>query len=423
MTRARSETRLPGRWLFLARVGWTAVVIATLGLFVVGAPGFFAELQKTCAGATCERWLLSPEQTRGLEAIGLSLGFYAAYKIVLEALFVLSFCVVAAVIFWRRASDWMALFAAIMLVAFGGNVFIDTKHALAEGSPFWFWSVTFMDFLGSAALFVFFYLFPDGRFVPRWTRWAALGWGVLNVVGYFSPRNFFLNEQGVIFPIQAFAFFLSVFGAQVYRYWRVSGPVQRQQTKWVVFGFAASITGLFITVLGEVLLRGSLAANVYGGVFEIIGLTGFHAFLLLIPLSIGIAILRHRLYDIDLVINRTLVYGSLTAALVFVYVGSVAGLQRLLSPVVGEGNQVAVVASTLLIAALFGPLRRRVQGFIDRRFYRRKYDAKGTLEAFSTRLRDETDLEALGDDLIDVVRETVQPDHVSLWLRHPTGGR
>jgi hypothetical protein len=142
------------------------------------------------------------------------------------------------------------------------------------------------------------------------------------------------------------------------------------------------------------------------------------AWLLLgLPAAIGIAVLRYRLYNIDLVINRTLVYAALTISLALVYLGSVAGLQRLLSPVVGEGNQLAVVASTLLIAALFQPLRRRVQSFIDRRFYRRKYDAQRVLADFSERLRDETELETLSEDLVSVVGEALQPAHVSVWLR------
>ena len=152
----------------------------------------------------------------------------------------------------------------------------------------------------------------------------------------------------------------------------------------------------------------------------VVGLVGALTFgwvVIGLPVAIGIAVLRYRLYDIDLVINRTLVYGSLTVALALVYFGSVVGLQRLLSPVVGDSNQFAVVASTLLIATLFGPLRRKVQSFIDRRFYRRKYDARRTLEDFSAKLRDETDLEKLGDDLVRIVRETVQPAHASLWLR------
>jgi hypothetical protein len=136
-----------------------------------------------------------------------------------------------------------------------------------------------------------------------------------------------------------------------------------------------------------------------------------------IPVAVGIAILRYRLYDIDLIINRTLVYGSLTAMLVAVYVGSIVLLQGFLRALTGQESQLAIVASTLAVAALFNPLRHRIQGFIDRRFYRSKYDARKTLETFSAKLRDETDLDALSDDLVKVVRETMQPAHVSLWLR------
>jgi hypothetical protein len=144
---------------------------------------------------------------------------------------------------------------------------------------------------------------------------------------------------------------------------------------------------------------------------------------MLIPLSIGVAVLRSHLFDIDILINRTLVYGSLTATLLALYFGGIVLLQRLFVVLTGERSTLAVVASTLVIAVLFNPLRRRIQTFIDKRFYRRKYDARKTLETFSSKLRDETDLEALYDDLVGVVRETMQPAHASLWLRPDTDAK
>jgi hypothetical protein len=188
---------------------------------------------------------------------------------------------------------------------------------------------------------------------------------------------------------------------------RARGDV-RQQIKW--FASAAALTLVWILLFGQASLRG-----LPGIIVALSGLLVIAS----IPIATGIAILRYRLYDIDLIINRTLVYGSLTLMLALIYFGGVATTQAIFGALTGqeEQSQLAVVVSTLVIAALFMPLRRRIQSFIDRRFYRRKYDARKTLEAFSTKLRDETDLEALSDDLVGVVRETMQPAHVSLWLR------
>ena len=183
---------------------------------------------------------------------------------------------------------------------------------------------------------------------------------------------------------------------------------ERQQIKWFAYSAAVLLGDFVFVVLPAQAIAGPGAAFI----FIIIGLMG-------IPVAIGIAILRYRLYDIDRIINRTLVYGSLTAMLALVYFGGVTVTQALFQTLTSQEQlpQLLVVASTLLIAALFTPLRRRLQSFIDRRFYRRKYDARKTLEAFSSKLRDETDLDALSEDLTSVVRETMQPAHVSLWLR------
>jgi hypothetical protein len=189
------------------------------------------------------------------------------------------------------------------------------------------------------------------------------------------------------------------------------GWIARQQIKWFAHTTAVAISGIVLKntvypVVGVTLVWWA------GFVLTVVGLAGN-------PIGMGVAILRYRLYQIDHIINRTLVYGSLTAVLALVYVGSVVVLQGVLRILTGQESQLAVVVSTLAIAGLFIPLRRGMQSFVDRRFYRRKYDATKTLEAFGAKLRDETNLDAVSNNLVGVVRETMQPTHVSLWLRPP----
>ncbi len=199
----------------------------------------------------------------------------------------------------------------------------------------------------------------------------------------------------------------------LYRYRRVSSPLERQQTKWVVFGFAVLITYMVLGIVPYLMFPvlaspGSFYLPAYLAVLNFL--------LLLIPLSFGFAMLRSRLWEIDVLINRTLVYGALTVILTGVYVGLVIVLQALLRGIISQGSGVAIVISTLAIYALFQPLRRRIQRIIDRRFYRSKYDAAKTVAAFSATLRNEVDLDQLREDLLAVVQETMQPAHVSLWL-------
>jgi hypothetical protein len=211
-------------------------------------------------------------------------------------------------------------------------------------------------------------------------------------------------------------------GVQVYRYRRVSTFRERQQTKWVVFGLSIGVIGFVLfLVLGNAFLPPALLQS--SVITTFVADTIIYGFLLLIPISIAIAILRSRLYDIDVLINRTLVYVTLTvtltATLALIYIGSIIVLQSLLRSVINQNSDVAIVVTTLVIYALFQPLRSRIQSIIDRRFYRKKYDAARTLAAFSATLRQEVDLDQLREQLLAVVQETMQPEHVSLWLRPP----
>ena len=238
---------------------------------------------------------------------------------------------------------------------------------------------------------------------------GALG-PIRNPLGIEGFTNFYKALLYTVSPLLYVAVALSL----LMRLRRAVG-VERQQLKW--FAYSAAIFAL-----GIVLIVIPIAIDTPSW-YEWVGTAIFTASGAAITISIGIAILRYRLYEIDTLINRTLVYGSLTVTLVALYFGGIVVLQRFFVFVTGQKSTLAVVASTLLIAALFTPLRRRLQSFIDRRFYRSKYDARKTLEAFSAKLRSETDLEALNNDLVGVVRETMQPAHVSLWLRPETPGK
>jgi cytochrome b subunit of formate dehydrogenase len=270
-------------------------------------------------------------------------------------------------------------------------------------------------------------LFPDGRLPsPRWrpVAWLA-GIGISGfVTGYAlnaGPLGNFpqiVNPYGVDSPVvgvvqvaAALAVGVSMVASalSVIVRARRAGRVERQQIKWLAYGGAVVVGTMFV---GGLISIWSVAVSIAVTTVALLGL----------PISTGIAIVRHRLYDIDLLINHTLVYGALTALLAVVYFGGVTATQAIFRTLTGqeEQPQLAVVVSTLVIAALFNPLRHRIQAFIDRRFYRRKYDAAKTLETFSARLRDETDLDALNSELVEVVRETMQPAHVSLWLRPDT---
>jgi hypothetical protein len=352
----------------------------------------------------------------------------------LMALMLVSFSTVGAVIAARRpgnAVGWSLLAISLALgVAFVGQVYADYTLVAAPGSlpgeALAVWLSLWVPVPALVAATFFCLLFPDGSPPTHRWRWvsrlAVMG-GVLLVFGLslapgaLDERNYpgarnpvgvedagrLLEGTTTVGTALAITALILAVVSMIVRFRRSSG-VERQQLKWVVYAGAVAAGGFALTLF----LSGPLANAVFA--------LGFLAFIG-VPVAAGFAIMRYRLYEVDILINRTLVYGPLTASLVALYFGGVVLLQRLFVALTGEKSTLAVVASTLLIAALFNPLRRRIQSFIDRRFYRRKYDAAKALEAFSAKLRDETDLDALSDELVGVVRETMQPAHVSLWLR------
>ena len=350
----------------------------------------------------------------------------------------LAFLIVGILITSHRPQNpigWMfCIIGVLNILAFFAHEYavyaLLTQPGALPGSAWVSWTSYWMAGIVWTLLFFALLLFPNGRLPsPRWrpVAWIVVSaFSLVSVLAAFEPGRLpglpVPNPAGVeqasstlalirsiLIPVVVGGFFV-VAASVIVRFRRARGE-ERQQIKWLAYSAGFLIGVALLGLLNTEVLHNRVIEFAAG--LSIVAVAA-------VPTAIGVAILRYRLYDIDVIINRTLVYGSLTATLVALYFGGIVGLQRVFVVLTGEKSTLAVVASTLVIAALFNPLRWRIQSFIDRRFYRRKYDAAKTLEAFSTKLRDETDLEALSNELVTVVQETMQPAHVSLWLRPDT---
>jgi hypothetical protein len=394
------NTTLRGRWLLAARAGWGAVATLTLGLVTAGVVVAFDRPDLIPEMSTRARFADAglPDQVTNV-----------AFLIVVAA-----FAATGLLIFWRRSDDWAAMLFALVLMT-GGVVLIRTEWALEQAVPWLELPVRFVWLLAMFLWLVVLFVFPDGRFVPRWT--GLLGAAAIPAAGLLVdfPKllRAYLGGSKAGFGLAVLVwsvFWAAGLYAQAHRYRHVSGPVQRQQTKWV-----ALTLGLLLLVMLFGIFIPSLFIDSSNDWF-FWALLALMPLLLLFPASVAVAILRHHLYDIDRLLTRTLTYGLLTVVLGLVYVGAVVLLGQALNPQGGD-SPLAVAASTLLVAALFQPARRRIQQAVDRRFNRRRYDAAKTIEAFSARLREEVDLDTLSVELLGVVDQTMQPTKASLWLR------
>ncbi len=396
-----------------AQVICLTLMCAAIALFTLALPAKYAQLTALQQAPDANEGTLSPANALSLTHLGFTLPAAALFLVGLQALFALVFIALALLIFWRSSAHWMGVLTALFLAVFGTVSFPDTVDALVASHLQWWWPIHLLKFCGAVCLGLFIFLFPNGRLAPGWMRYVVAVYTLQLIPFDFLPADAALNTSPLSTAVFIGLIAIGAF-AQVYRYRRISSPVEREQTKWVM-------VGLVFTLISYIVTEALLNLTQPDVVIHAISPLAYYLTVLFIPITITIAILRSHLWDINILIRRTLVYGSLTATLALIYFGCVIGAQTLIHLLTGhsEQNPAVIVLTTLFVAALFQPVRQRLQQVIDRRFYRSKYDAKRTLAEFGRQLRTEVELDGLQAHLVSVVEKTMQPSHISLWLRTP----
>jgi signal transduction histidine kinase len=403
-SQARPSTILSDRRLAIARAVWVALVLLTLAFFIAGLPALYYEFRTLSIFDVG----LRDEVRANLAQLRLSTDFYAGYYVALSVVLAAACFTVATVIFRRGFDEPIALLVALALVL-QGSTFSGGIEVLGDLHPILWWLSTFLVSLNLAFVFLFFFVFPNGRFVPRWTRWLAIlliVWAVS--VGFFPEAPFGLETW--LYTPAMLGWLLTGVSAQIYRYWYVSNPIERQQAKWVVFGFAIAVAGFLgvkasITVVFPNFQSGSL--------IDLFVAAAVHCFMLLIPLSIGIAILRYRLWDIDVIINRTLVYVALTVSVVGSYV-LVVGLLGMLFH--AEGNLAGSLLAAGVVAVLFAPLRNRLQRGVNRLMYGERDDPYAVLSRLGRRLETTLAPDAALESVAEAVSQALKVPYTAIEL-------
>jgi signal transduction histidine kinase len=405
-----AETRSYGHGLTLTRLMCLTAYVLSVGFYIAGALSYIANGYMFCPvpGAACHTYgtVVAPPN----QGPGLSQEFVGIYIVVRDTIFSLGYWLVAAFLFWRRSDDRLALLAAVALGIF--PLAFNLGFISTLSSPWWFLA-TLISFFGILCFNLFFYLFPSGRFVPRWMRWVFVGFLLYAALNTFFPFAAFnpLSRSPGLGNLVFFAQIATIIFVQIYRYRRVSSPTQRQQTKWVVYGLvmgwggylAHLILSLFFPVLTQTgpLIAVITSAIVYG-------------LLLLIPLSIGFAVIRAKLWDIDILINRTLVYSILTVCVIGVYVLVVGSLGALFGV---SGNLVISLGATGLVAVLFQPLRAWLQRSVNRLLYGQRDEPYAVITQLSQRLEATLAPDAVLSTIVETVAQALKAPYVAILLK------
>lgn len=407
--RNETDTQLYGSWLVLARTLWIVVVALSLAVSIAYIPLEFRQLHTVCTSSSCGQQL-TVGIVQDLHQLNLSVDFFASYLLILQVVFLLVWAVVALLIFSRRSDDRVVLLVSLFLVLFPAAQGLGSPDTVGIAYPSLHLLMTFLDDLGWLSLLLFFYLFPDGRFVPRWTAGVALGYALLNILGGLFPNLPFSDTVSFLLglPLLVAVVGIGLF-SQIYRYRHISSTAQRQQTKWVVYGAVATVL-LFICLvsLGRVIphkpgLAGFLLVN-----------TAIYICELLIPLSIGFSILRYRLYDIDIIINRTLVYGILTVSVIGIYALVVGTLNTLFQ---AQGDFLISLLAAGLVAVLFQPLRLLLQQAVNRLMYGERDTPGKVISRLGQRLETTLAPDAVLPTIVETVAQALKLPYTAITLK------
>jgi hypothetical protein len=405
----RSKSHKPG--VLIARAGWWIFTGLSILLFLAAIPVYFRLLNQVCAKPPCLAMQLNLGRAIILELVGIDFVFYARLIIAIQILVYVINLSIGVFIFSHKSQDWLAIMISLMLIT---SIQADLYRAILPAYPSLRLPVTLMGLINSVLLVIFFYIFPTGSFRPPWTAGLAGLWIILLASNSAFP---ILALTAPTQPSLLFFLFLSALVGSslfvlIYRYRKIFNPVQRDQSKWVVFG-------IVVTWGGEVILeflRLSLPIFHTNAVMFISLNILALAWSLIMPVSILLAVLSSALLDIDVLIRRTLAYSALTITLLVVYISSVLLLQKIFVMATGQRSSIVSVVSTLVIAAMFTPLRQRIQMSIDRVFFRKAYNTEQAIQTFHASVREDVDLEEISSQFVGVVRSTLQPEYISLWL-------
>jgi signal transduction histidine kinase len=413
LERVKQNGTLHDHWLLLVRSTSAVLTVFLLAYLLANIPVYFTQLQTVCVNMLCPRWQLTTANARAIQNIGLSVSQYAIFSLSLSLFAALAWFAVAGFIVWRKSNDRMALLASLFLITQEVLQFTGSPSPPLEySSPAWHVPTIFLLLLDSLLYLLVFSLFPNGRFVPNWMPWLVTAQFILGGIVLFLPSSF--SSTGLLFTPLTTPLLLStwaiIIGGQIYRYRRVSGPIERQQTKWIVSGLIVGpVVGVMYYFPPLVFPPLTESSSLYFLLFNPL----FIIASLFTPLCFGIAILRTRLWDIDGILHRALMYAALSACVIGLYMLVVVGIGSLLQT---QGNILLSLLATGLIALLFQPLRQRLQRLVNRLLYGERDDPYTVLVRLSRRLEATLVPETVLPTIVETVAQALKLPYVAIVL-------